>query len=536
MLRKNIVAPRRRDRRSTARHRSSTCPLPACRPVRHRGIRPLTIAGGSIIRTLSLLRIVGYRYTDGTYFGGSNDDNCPYQRALNTNGECKSWGNPMSEMYYEGLRYFAGQTAPTAAFQGDDSSLIAKLATATWPSNRNTVLSTKNYCAPLNVLVVNGAVSTNENDSQIGSVTFMENAASATAKSLTNGIGAVWGLTGTYFFGHADGAGSGSSGYDICSGKSLTGLGEALGICPEGPTLNGSYLMAGLAYHAHTNKVRTDITVPASAARLKRTPLQVDTYGVSIAGGIPRIPVKFKGETQSRVVIQPAYRLTQRDLRRRRRPGRCPDHSPDRRGRPIVRNQIMVSWEDSEAGGDYDMDVWGIISYEMDTVDQPDHGHDRHDLQGDRQSAGLRLRHQRHRSGRPPFPQRHLRLRLHRPDARRSALPAAPAGSTRQRRLRELRGRRRADARRPTSLSTTPPAKSLEDPLYYASLFGGFEDTNSDRMPTPEQRRRRRDPAVGVRQARQRDRRRHARRHTRQLLPRRQPARPRDSDSSAPSS
>ncbi|MET0509677.1 MAG: PilC/PilY family type IV pilus protein, partial [Burkholderiaceae bacterium] len=440
----------------------------------------LTIAGGSIIRTLSLLRIVGYRYTDGTYFGGSNDDNCPYQRALDTNGECKSWGNPMSEMYYEGLRYFAGQTAPTAAFQGDDSSLIAKLATATWPSNRNTVLSTKNYCAPLSVLVVNGAVSTNENDNQIGSVTFMENAASATAKSLANGIGAAWGITGSYYFGHADGAGSGSTGYDICSGKSLTGLGEAIGICPEGPTLNGSYLMAGLAYHAHTNKVRTDITVPPSAARLKRTPLRIDTYGVSIAGGIPRIPVKFKGETQSRVVIQPAYRLTQGTY------GGGGALVDARIIRQIEENDrsygtIMVSWEDSEAGGDYDMDVWGIITYEMkrstnritvttDTV---------YKASANPQGFGYVI------SG-TSQDGLHFHSGVYGFDYTDPTPPVSVTGST---------GRLNAsggcvdceDSDEPStatySLSTTPPAKALEDPLYYASLFGGFQDTNSDRMP-----------------------------------------------------
>ncbi|MBA3477802.1 MAG: hypothetical protein H0T52_05275, partial [Lautropia sp.] len=32
-------------------------------------------------------------------------------------------------------------------------------------------------------------------------------------------------------------------------------------------------------------------------------------------------------------------------------------------------------------------------------------------------------------------------------------------------------------------LTTTPPAKSLEDPLYYASLFGGFEDANGNKKP-----------------------------------------------------
>ena len=75
-----------------------------------------TLQGGSIIRTLSKLRIAGYSYNDGIYFNSPSNDACPYQRALDTNGECKSWGNPISEIYYEGLRYFAGQTAPTSTY------------------------------------------------------------------------------------------------------------------------------------------------------------------------------------------------------------------------------------------------------------------------------------------------------------------------------------------------------------------------------------------------------------------------------------
>src|SRR5690606_27986522 len=119
--------------------------------------------------------------------------------------------------------------------------LIANLATAKWPSNPKALLSSKNYCAPLNVLMVNGAVSTNENDNQIGSVAFMDGSPGS-AKQLTDNVGAIWNLSGNYFFGNTATAGPGSPGYQICSGKSLTGLGEAMGICPEGPTLNGSYL------------------------------------------------------------------------------------------------------------------------------------------------------------------------------------------------------------------------------------------------------------------------------------------------------
>ena len=444
-----------------------------------------TLAGGSIIRTLSLLRMVGYRYGSedssndpGSYKGS---DNCPYQRALNTDGECKSWGNPISEIYYEGLRYFAGQTAPTAAYHTTaDSSIITGLATATWPSNVKSLLSAKNYCAPLNILVVNGAVSTNEQDGQIGSLGFMDGSP-GTATQLTNNVGNLWGLSGNYFFGQTVGASSTSSGYQICSGKSLTGLGEALGICPEGPTLNGSYLIAGMAHHAHTNRVRTDITLPASAAKLKRPALHVETYGVSIAGGIPRIPIKFKGDTSSRVVLQPAYRLTNgtyggggalvdaRIIRQVEEDGRS-------------YGQIMVSWEDSEAGGDYDMDVWGLISYEMDkatrkirvTTDTI------YNATSNPQGFGYVISGT-DRDG----------LHFHSGILNFNYTDPMPGmvvtGSPQLNASGGCLNCNASDA--PTTaeynLTSNSPAKSLEDPLYYASLFGGFEDTNGDKRPTP---------------------------------------------------
>jgi type IV pilus assembly protein PilY1 len=439
----------------------------------------VNLTGGSIIRTLSSLRIAGYSYKDGTYFGSPSNDACPYQRALDDNGECKSWGNPMSEIYYESLRYLAGQAAPTPAFSADDTTVIANLATATWPTAAKSLLSEKNYCTPLNVLVVNGAVSTNEQDGQVGSTSFMAGAPGS-AVQLTNNVGSIWGLSGSYFYGNAAGSGSGSPGYQICSGKTLTGLGEALGICPEGPTLNGSYLMAGLAHHAHTNRVRTDITLPASASKLKRPALHVDTFGVSIAGGIPRIPVKFKGETEPRVVIQPAYRLTNGTYGGG---GALVDARIIRQIEEDDRSygQIMVSWEDSEAGGDYDMDVWGLLSYEMDkatkklrvTTDTI------YDATANPQGFGYVLSGT-DRDG----------LHFHSGVLNFSYTDPMPgmvvSGSPQLNASGGCKNCYSGDA--PTTaeynLTNVPPAKSLEDPLYYASLFGGFEDANGDKKPS----------------------------------------------------
>ena len=177
----------------------------------------------------------------------------------------------MSEVYFESLRYFAGATSATAAFTTDDSSLLSGLTTATWPASSTTVLSNSNYCAPLNIVVFNSSVSTNEDDNQISGLSVINS--SRTAKELTQTVGnnepgsdAVSG-TNEFFYGKTPTLASSDSGFELCSGKTAPsgGLGDVVGICPEGPTLGGTYLMSGLAYHAKTNRIRTDITdVPSN--------------------------------------------------------------------------------------------------------------------------------------------------------------------------------------------------------------------------------------------------------------------------------
>ena len=315
-------------------------------------------AGGSIITTLNRMRIWGYRYDDGTYIGGGTADDCGFQLTSIAEGKCVSWGNPMSEIYYESLRYFAGKTSATSAFTTDDSGKIAGLATATWPTSATNVLSNTNYCAPPSILIFNASVSTNEADSQIGNpftgLTF-------DAVTQTSAVGTNEGITGTakFFIGRTSATGTNATtDNEYCDAKTQTGLGNMFGICPEGPTLAGSYLMSGLAYTAHTNRIRNDLTVPTSDTKA----LKVNTYGISLATNVPQIPITLTGGTAPKVIIQPAYRLF---------------NSAPQGGGTLVDMQIVsqtvtatsakgrisLNWEDSEQGGDYDQDMWGVLSY-----------------------------------------------------------------------------------------------------------------------------------------------------------------------------
>ncbi|ODS97549.1 MAG: hypothetical protein ABS56_09005 [Lautropia sp. SCN 69-89] len=317
----------------------------------------LSAGAAGIVNTMNRLRIYGYNYGDGTYLGSSGD-NCTYQLTSITEGNCRSWGNPMSEIYYESLRYFAGRSR-TAAYNYGSGSADATLGlpSASWSDP----LSNTNYCSPLNVLVFNSSVSSYDADlasTALGDI----GDAGKTASGVTDRVGDLEGITGNdYFIGR-----SGASVNELCDGKTITSLGGVSGICPEGPTVAGSYLMPGLAYQAKTNRIRSDLSaVPSDDDRS----LKVTTYGVQLATNVPTLKIKVPGLASSpEVVIQPIYRLDY--------PGRglgggalvdLKVVSQDVVG-STVRGKVYVNWEDSEQGGDYDQDVWGIIEYELDAA------------------------------------------------------------------------------------------------------------------------------------------------------------------------
>jgi type IV pilus assembly protein PilY1 len=323
-----------------------------------------TVTSPGIIRTLDFMRVYGYLYSDGTYIGSSGD-NCTYQLTTITEGACTSWGNPMSELFFESVRYFAGKTATSAytytATSAKDNELGLPLASWTDP------LTAATYCAPLNVIVFNTSVSTD--DDALGSTSSTPIGGSSTITALTNAVGTAEGITGgNYFIGKLLGSTptpSTNPGFELCTAKTITALGDSSGICPEGPTRSGSYLMSGVALQAHTNRIRTDITPPATDTRA----LKVTSYGIQLATNVPTLTIPVPGSsTGQKVVIQPIYRL---DL------GSGVTGGGTLVDLQLVRQQtvgsvssgkVYITWEDSEQGGDYDQDMNGSIEWSLDAA------------------------------------------------------------------------------------------------------------------------------------------------------------------------
>ncbi len=331
-----------------------------------------------IVNTLNRMRLYGYYYGDGTYLG-VNGDNCAFQLTSITQGNCTSWGNPMAEIYYEALRYLAGGkpvvsgiSQPTGAYTftyagSKDETLGLPLPAWADPVSQN------NYCAPLNTIVFNASVSTNDDDQAVSGSTKTVLGSVSLATSFTTAIGAKSTTQWTDEVGKAGGENihgnsyfvgrSGTSTNEFCDAKTVNSLGAISGICPEGPTQAGSYKIAGLAYSAHINPIRSDLTVPAS----NTTALKVNTYAVQLATNVPQLALQLTGETTPRVVIQPAYRLF----------NTAPQGGgalvemkivSQAVGTNFASGSIYLNWEDSEQGGDYDQDMWGIMSYCLQTT------------------------------------------------------------------------------------------------------------------------------------------------------------------------
>lgn len=300
-----------------------------------------------IVNTLDRLRIYGYRYGNGTYSGVDGSDSCEWEQTSFSDGDCSNWGNPQSELYLESLRYLAGQTA-TSAFDVSDATRIEGLSNASWVSP----VDGDNYCAPLNVIQFNASTSSYDGDQLSG---FSDlGAGGSTLDSFTNAVGAAENIHGNqYFVGEVGGVGPGDNN-QLCTAKTVSGLADVAGTCPDAPRLQGSYQIAGLAYYARSEGIQ----ISGLSTDRRST---VKTYGVALAPAVPQVSVPVPASERT-VSIQPACRNTSAEP-----DANCAivDFKVVEQTSTTALNsgKLYVNWEDSEQGSDYDQDMWGIIEY-----------------------------------------------------------------------------------------------------------------------------------------------------------------------------
>ncbi len=332
------------------------------------------------------------------------------------NGQFPSWGNPMSEMVVQALAYFAGRpTFDQPSSMERDSKL--KLPVNVTPrdplsnASRDTAsgltrgsLYGKGICRPMHMLAISsGSVSFDapggSDGDTYGSADYFLRA-NGQARSLAGwtdmvGDASREAINGTS---RSVGSASGDFGYD-CTAKLIgtgqgvgttysPGLSGVAGVCPEAPATKGSYIAAGAAFMANTSAIRTlgsattaslsaaaglttDTGSDILAANLPASALRVKSYAASLSGGVARIEIPI-GNTGRKVFItpestwdhgrevadlMPGAMLTFRALYAGPVPGTA-----------NTSGAYIVTWNDAQFGGDYDMDLVGFIRWELSPV------------------------------------------------------------------------------------------------------------------------------------------------------------------------
>lgn len=307
--------------------------------------------GYSIIQTLNALRIYGYNYKDGYYFKSDDTsfDNCAWGLYSFDDGRCSNWGNPQAEIYLESLRYLAGKSS--AKFGLSETEKLSTLKSLSSWIDPITQGNEGNYCAPLNILQFNSSTTSYDNDQLTSSFNDLFGASAIT--EATNQIGASENIhNNSYYVGKA-----GTANNQLCTAKTVTSLSGVEGICPYAPRLGGGYNLAGLAYLARSTGIGTNRE-------------KVKTFGVALAPALPQITVTAPGGQNKKITIMPACRADEGSADKQ---GNCSIVDFKVVGHTVtnslVSGKLYVNWEDSEQGGDYDQDMWGVIQYSISSTE-----------------------------------------------------------------------------------------------------------------------------------------------------------------------
>jgi type IV pilus assembly protein PilY1 len=356
---------------------------------------------GGVVKTFDNIRLyqIGY-YNKSAFDLGILPAGAPFVLPDQlSNGAYSSWGNPMSEMVVQSLYYLANKSMQNAPIQGGGASRVVDQAVGLpavdsvvdpfddqatdGPSGlRRKALYGRSICRPVNVLAISSG-STNFDSDAADSATLgslydgLNTWTGTSAEVWTNQVGAREGINGTIrSIGDAD-AGFGltpapGNTWEMksasCEAKALASFGRASGVCPDAPGIKGSYLGAGAAYFANTHFLRSDSELARAPATLPTYAGRAKTYAASLAGGTARIEVPVGQRT---VVITPesAWDHNQAEIM----PGamltfRAIGSEKVLAADGSVANQsgsYVVTWNDTQFGGDYDMDMVGFLRWEV---------------------------------------------------------------------------------------------------------------------------------------------------------------------------
>ncbi|KAB2924390.1 MAG: pilus assembly protein [Dechloromonas sp.] len=324
-----------------------------------------------IVSAFNSLRIRDYNNTrtDQAYKGG-----WVTTRPMNEK-EFVDWGNPVAEMMYEALRYFAGKGSATPAYTFTATGSIddhVGLPFATWddPYNTSTGSAKAPWCAKPNLLTISDINPSFDSDQVPGSAFGGFSSSSLDSLNVTSLADGITDteptVKGSHFIGQNCTL---ASCYDGApTPKNVVSLSTIRGLAPEEPTKQGSYYSAAVAYYGKTGDLRTDKTGSQNT----------DTYVVALASPLPRIEVKVSSGLTITLVpfaksvdgssidrtkgkFQPTDQIVDFYVDTIANSGTADANPAINSGRYYAK--FRINFEDVEQGADHDMDA--ISEYEI---------------------------------------------------------------------------------------------------------------------------------------------------------------------------
>ncbi|WP_296232503.1 PilC/PilY family type IV pilus protein [uncultured Pseudomonas sp.] len=320
-----------------------------------------------IVATINKLRIYDFNYSNNQYGCGWITTS-----AMSQNNNCYMWGNPVSEMMYETLRYFAGAGSPTSLYDysgGADETL--GLAKPSWVSPYARSGSNYPACSIPAMTVISdinpsydyklpgGTTSWQTDNTAFSNQNDPASIQNLDVSTETNAIGVSEGLVGkNVFIGESNGVSDNAP-----TAKVIADLATVRGLAPEEPSKQGTYYSAGVARFAANNAI--------GGSRM------LQTYAVALASPLPQIDFPV-GNNRITLVpfaksvggsgisntgsFQPTNQIV--DFYVQKIANTDPDGS-DRDtsvngGRPYA--EFRINYEDVEQGADHDMDAIALYT------------------------------------------------------------------------------------------------------------------------------------------------------------------------------
>ncbi|MGE8501062.1 MAG: PilC/PilY family type IV pilus protein [Pseudomonas sp.] len=320
-----------------------------------------------IVATINKLRIYDFNYSNNQYGCGWITTS-----AMSQSNNCYMWGNPVGEMMYETLRYFAGAGSPTSLYDysgGADETLGLNKPAWVSPYAR----SGSNYpaCSIPAMTVISdinpsydyklpgGNTSWQTDNTAFSNQNDPASIQSLNVSTETNAIGESEGLVGkNIFIGESNGVSDNAP-----TAKAIENLATVRGLAPEEPSKQGTYYSAGVARFAANNAI--------GGSRM------LQTYAVALASPLPQIDFPV-GDNRITLVpfaksvggsgisntgnFQPTNQIV--DFYVQKIANTDPDGS-DRDasvngGRPYA--EFRINYEDVEQGADHDMDAIALYT------------------------------------------------------------------------------------------------------------------------------------------------------------------------------